>query len=413
LLPPLLLRLDRGAGAVKTVPTGAPGSGPLARALAGHSRLVLGASLILIAGGRAPLPWLDGTRIEYDMRKLRNRESLVRGEGYWSREMDAVLGRNFTAVVFMTESEYAAQRVAAALADAVRAEPLRRVASRVVTPADLLPPDEGRPARRARPHPPPVHPGGAGRRSATGIRDRLEALLAAAEVPAHRRRAARAAGAGPAREGRPLRPRRAHAAEPRRFDLGRRRHHPRAAALERVASVVLAARRGGRRVRGLRQHLETLSREALPTTAAAFGAVVLVVLALFRFRRDAWLVLAALLAGGHAAGGRGGGARPAHQLPQLHRLPHHLRHRRRVRAQRAEPPPPAARRRRRLGGRHRGAVALCSLTTIIGYGSLLLARNQAILSFGLLAVLGEICCLFVAVVALPAALASTARARGP
>ena len=57
------------------------------------------------------------------------------------------------------------------------------------------------------------------------------------------------------------------------------------------------------------------------------------------------------------------------------------------------------------------AVALCSLTTIIGYGSLLLARNQALLSFGLLAVLGEICCLAVAVVALPAALAALARKR--
>ena len=58
------------------------------------------------------------------------------------------------------------------------------------------------------------------------------------------------------------------------------------------------------------------------------------------------------------------------------------------------------------------AVALCSFTTIIGYGSLLLARNQALFSFGVLAVLGEICCLAVAVVALPAALAFTAaRAR--
>ena len=57
------------------------------------------------------------------------------------------------------------------------------------------------------------------------------------------------------------------------------------------------------------------------------------------------------------------------------------------------------------------AVALCSLTTIIGYGSLLLARNQALFSFGVLAVLGEICCLTVAVVALPAALAALARKR--
>ena len=40
-----------------------------------------------------------------------------------------------------------------------------------------------------------------------------------------------------------------------------------------------------------------------------------------------------------------------------------------------------------------GAVALCSWTTIVGYGSLLVARNQALTSFGLLAVLGEVACL--------------------
>ena len=58
-----------------------------------------------------------------------------------------------------------------------------------------------------------------------------------------------------------------------------------------------------------------------------------------------------------------------------------------------------------------GAVALCSLTTIIGYGALLVADNQALRSFGLLAVLGEVCCLAVAVVALPAALAAVSRPR--
>jgi hypothetical protein len=52
-----------------------------------------------------------------------------------------------------------------------------------------------------------------------------------------------------------------------------------------------------------------------------------------------------------------------------------------------------------------GAVAVCSLTTIIGYGSLLLAKNQALFSFGLVAVLGELTCLVSAVVVLPAVLA--------
>jgi predicted exporter len=51
-----------------------------------------------------------------------------------------------------------------------------------------------------------------------------------------------------------------------------------------------------------------------------------------------------------------------------------------------------------------GAVGLCSLTTIIGYSSLLVARNQALISFGLLAVMGEVACLAAAVLALPALL---------
>jgi predicted RND superfamily exporter protein len=49
-----------------------------------------------------------------------------------------------------------------------------------------------------------------------------------------------------------------------------------------------------------------------------------------------------------------------------------------------------------------GAVTLCSLTTIIGYSSLLVARNQALLSFGVLADLGEAACLAAALFALPA-----------
>ena len=52
------------------------------------------------------------------------------------------------------------------------------------------------------------------------------------------------------------------------------------------------------------------------------------------------------------------------------------------------------------------AVALCSFTTILGYGSLLQASNQALFSFGVIAVLGEITCLLSAVLLLPAVLNS-------
>jgi predicted RND superfamily exporter protein len=69
-----------------------------------------------------------------------------------------------------------------------------------------------------------------------------------------------------------------------------------------------------------------------------------------------------------------------------------------------------------------GAVALCSLTTIIGYAALLVADNQALRSFGEMAILGEVACLAAAVVGMPAYLVVTERrlvradditARGP
>jgi len=51
-----------------------------------------------------------------------------------------------------------------------------------------------------------------------------------------------------------------------------------------------------------------------------------------------------------------------------------------------------------------GAVGLCSLTTILGYGSLLFADNQALQSFGKYAVLGEVSCMLTALVIMPTTL---------
>jgi hypothetical protein len=59
-----------------------------------------------------------------------------------------------------------------------------------------------------------------------------------------------------------------------------------------------------------------------------------------------------------------------------------------------------------------GAVALCSLTTIIGYGSLLVADNRALRGFGLLASAGELACITAALVALPAWLLRRKRPQG-
>jgi uncharacterized protein len=49
-----------------------------------------------------------------------------------------------------------------------------------------------------------------------------------------------------------------------------------------------------------------------------------------------------------------------------------------------------------------GAVVLCSLTTSLGYLALFFSVNQAVRSLGIIAVLGEVCCLSSAMLALPA-----------
>ncbi|MDX2019134.1 MAG: MMPL family transporter [Deltaproteobacteria bacterium] len=58
-----------------------------------------------------------------------------------------------------------------------------------------------------------------------------------------------------------------------------------------------------------------------------------------------------------------------------------------------------------------GAVTLCSWTTIVGYGSLLAARNEALRGFGAMAILGEVACLLAAIVALPSLFVVLSRRR--
>ena len=53
-------------------------------------------------------------------------------------------------------------------------------------------------------------------------------------------------------------------------------------------------------------------------------------------------------------------------------------------------------------------MAICSYTTVVGYGSLLLSQNLGIRSFGPAAMPGEVTCLAVALILAPALLWTTA-----
>jgi predicted exporter len=416
-LPRLLRHVDRGRDdtTVRTPSDVRAGAGRWDRLVAAlvtrGAAGTLAVSLALIGVTAILATRLDASRIEYDMSKLRNRESRRSGEGYWGAQMDALLGRNFTAVAFMTETPEQARAVGAALARAVKTGPLASVSSRLVTPDDLVPPDTAEKhaalARVARLLTPAV-------RAALADDDRaaLDRLLdgagdgpiAPSELPELLARGLREKDGQFGRTLLML-----QSLDTATWDGAITIRA--AAAADEVARVVAppAAVAGGFVVSA--NILETLEREALPTTAAAFGAVALIVLVLFRGRRETLWTLAALLGGTSLLAGAvvaldirinflsfiafpitfGIGVEYALNVLYRHRQD------------------PAAL-ETAVSGTGR-AVALCSLTTIIGYGSLLLARNQALFSFGLLAVLGEVCCLSVAVVALPAALATVARKR--
>ncbi len=66
---------------------------------------------------------------------------------------------------------------------------------------------------------------------------------------------------------------------------------------------------------------------------------------------------------------------------------------------------------RELLARTGSAVLLCSFTTMVGYGSLLLSRNQGIRSFGTAAIVGEATCLAAALLFAPALLGAYRRSR--
>lgn len=51
------------------------------------------------------------------------------------------------------------------------------------------------------------------------------------------------------------------------------------------------------------------------------------------------------------------------------------------------------------------AVFVCSLTTMIGYGSLLASENLAIRGFGLASLIGEVACVMTALGLVPALIA--------
>lgn len=150
--------------------------------------------------------------------------------------------------------------------------------------------------------------------------------------------------------------------------------------------------------------IRSMERDGPLATFVSFGMVILVVIAATASKRGSFAVLASLLMG--VTWMLGIAAYTGEKLNFLNFITLPITF-----GIGAEYPFNIYDRSRLLGGDvtsavklHLGAVSLCSFTTIIGYGSLIFADNQALQSFGRLAAIGECCCLFAALFFLPSVL---------
>jgi uncharacterized protein len=151
--------------------------------------------------------------------------------------------------------------------------------------------------------------------------------------------------------------------------------------------------------------LDAVVHDGPIVTAASFIAVLVLVLLLAR-GRGAWLIVGSLCVGVVWMGGAIAAAGVRINFLNFIALPItfgiatdysanlYLRYRQEGRA-----------RLQQVVASTGGAVALCSLTTIIGYGSLLFAHTHGLVTFGAAAILGELACLTTALVLMPAVIA--------
>jgi predicted RND superfamily exporter protein len=347
---------------------------------------------------------IDGSWIEYDFSQLRRSDSKVSGEAYWGHRMDELLGRYLTPLVVLTDSPQATARVSTELKASAKTGVLAEYVSEVQDANDVVPLQQPEklavieqireiftPRIRAElspeqreaidPYLPPdslhvlhaddlPHTLTAGLRERSGRLDR-SVLVYPKPSDATWHGDALASFTGELRR------------------IGGTEARP-------AGSIPLSA-----------DIIASIVRDGPLATIAALAGVVILVSAIFRFSRSTLLIVGSLLAGvlwltaltlvfnvkinfaNFIAFPITFGIGVDYAVNVMARY-------------------------RQTGSRDvidairstGGAVAVCSLTTIIGYGSLLLAKNQALFLFGLVAVLGEITCLLSAVVVLPAVLAA-------
>jgi predicted RND superfamily exporter protein len=401
LVPPLLAALDRRSKRA-VAPARRSIVGNLDAHLLQHAKVLRVVAAVLLAVAALGVATYRGNVVEYDLDKLRAAKSDQSGAQYWGRKGDEIFKTYLTPMVVRADTPDDLDAFVARL-DHDRAQlgpkdPIREVR----TLDSAIPPDQFEKitrlkklretlsdSRLARLDPESRRKVEEFRPPADLKRVTLDDLPLSIRLPLTERD-------GTAGRIALMFPKKVGSMSPRET--------------QEIADVVRGAiARSGNHAMAVGQSLlfldiaEAISRDGPIATAVAFLAVVALVFVALRRVRPALLVLGSLLLGvawlvGAAAWARvranflnfvvlpitfGIGVDYAVNIVQRWRL---------------EGAGSLQRVLRETGG----AVALCSLTTIIGYSSLLVADNRALRGFGLLASIGEVACLGAALVALPA-----------
>jgi uncharacterized protein len=408
--PPLIAWLDGGRLAtVAPAPRRRVLMERVARAVVARPRAIaIGAAIVTVLAGWQ-MRHFGAESLEYDFSHLRRRDTWASGEGFWGKKMDTLLGRYLTPTALLTDSEAEARAVTAALREAAAKPPLSNMIASIRTFDDLDPPNQDAKAEEV-----------------ATIRQKMTPKLRARMSSEDRKRVDELLGPGP--------PARVTAAElPPTLTTGLRERDgtngrvvlvfPNPAEswwrYETIAGFVGVLRDvarapvalGGRpaRVAGgpplTFDIIESMRVDGPLASTLAFLGVVATVLLIFRRGFATPFVIGSLLVGVVWLLGATLGFGIKINFVNFIAFPitfgigvdyavnvmaRYVRDNKRdVEAAVRE-----------TGG----AVGLCSLTTIVGYSSLLVAKNVGLFLFGLLAVLGELMCLTTAVVVLPAVL---------
>jgi predicted RND superfamily exporter protein len=423
LAPPLLVLLDADGSAARSgVSSLVVDVGPFrraARALERHSTVVLGVALIFTALSAVVLANAHEGWVETNYANLRRRDTWTHGERFWGRRMDAALGRSLNPIVIMTDGIDQTRRVKAeVLRTAKRPSPdgLSDIVATVIDIDDVLPPHQGARLAIARQIENLITP-----RMKRGLapkdRDALETMLSPAGLSPVTAGDLPLAVTGPMREANG-RLDRVVLVFPKPSDQNWRSSTLRRIALTLRADGARATRPGepppmiaGALV--LSHDLTTaIARDGSIATVVSLGLVLALIVVAFGFTVDSALVAGSVLVGVFWLVGLlrlfdlklnfanfvafpitfGVGADYAVNMIGRYRT--------------------NDRPDMRTAIRHTGsAVALAAATTVIGYSSLLVAKNRALSLFGIIAVLGELCCVVSSLVVLPSALRALGRLR--